>query len=918
MELNLPDLMVFPLHRASTNNTHEYLTGVTVGQWMPEAEKNDAENQGVQKRITEQAAFELSEQRVDKLLDSIEQDYIEKNGCDPSSKEKFSELARTNHLQRVIIGTNFIETGITVTATYVIEPGFQYETAYNAVLGSSPGKNIRIAKDKSRQRWGRVGRKTDGQVFCTYSCETFLAFSDFTQPEITKVNLDKILLTVLRAGVCDINSAKIFGIDLQNKAHAEEYRRAVALLRLTGAVDQFGNVTDIGMVMEGQQAESANLSRVTLWGERLSNTAELCTFVAFLQVLSNDRNEDLLMLPTPKGHKGYERIRRSCRDDLECYLKIFILWYKAKEAKNEETFIVEFGFNSAVLEKIEEARSSLIKAFEANAHISDIRRQLDIGRIDRVRAAILRTQRDWVFRCASNGTLHPLSPRRIGITAPLELDEDSVVSSLVGKEGKYYVVLTRKFKKEYGVQEGIIGSNLVEVNAELLPFLNDGQEPNLVRALSAQGPTGKMLLAATTKSMNAPPVPIADARQYNLEQEYYFEALTRKWLPDEDDVPLFEGQRVRNKVWYLLRDSSTNVLLLATMKRGDVLQGETFRAFVESVDASGEFLTLTQEPILEQLRKENIFWDAIKVVEIKRDRNTGKVRELHLQKLEPGIIPVIKSYQFEPWEELADIFVPGDSLKARVSQKQGAQLFAIPCFKLLQGAQDDPVEPLIYSYCHKVYRDYNESREGIIVTAVEMRVAPGVVELSGEKWPVSRAYVYDYKLPAERIDQFIEGEFYLLPKSLLSFRKERVFPQKLKKVKGTLAGLPVTSTESDNTVLPVMCGIGLTNVRVLHTLVSTESVDGFTIERGSFPLVTTFVEKEIRQPVSSPSLLGLQFDFQNSPFASFGRAELLILKNDTLPEIVEPDATKRSLLEVSCVFVDVTSPERFVEVENIE
>ena len=100
--------------------------------------------------------------------------------------------------RRVILGTNAVETGITLeTLKFVIDSGYRKDVQYNPQFNCSVMIDCNVTKANSMQRRGRVGRNTTGDFYPCYTKETFDALDPLPLPEIVKGNITNFLLNIL-------------------------------------------------------------------------------------------------------------------------------------------------------------------------------------------------------------------------------------------------------------------------------------------------------------------------------------------------------------------------------------------------------------------------------------------------------------------------------------------------------------------------------------------------------------------------------------------------------------------------------------------------------------------------------------------------------------------------------------------------
>ena len=93
--------------------------------------------------------------------------------------------------RKVVLATNIAETSLTIDGiTYVVDPGFAKQSAYNPRTGVSSLVVTPISKASAQQRAGRAGRTAPGKAFRLYTAWSFQnELEDNTIPEIQRTNL---------------------------------------------------------------------------------------------------------------------------------------------------------------------------------------------------------------------------------------------------------------------------------------------------------------------------------------------------------------------------------------------------------------------------------------------------------------------------------------------------------------------------------------------------------------------------------------------------------------------------------------------------------------------------------------------------------------------------------------------------------
>nr|CAD7409942.1 unnamed protein product [Timema poppensis] len=124
--------------------------------------------------------------------------------------------------RKVVVSTNIAETSLTIDGVvFVIDPGFAKQKVYNPRIRVESLLVSPISKASAQQRAGRAGRTKPGKCFRLYTEKAFKnEMQDNTYPEILRSNLAP-----------------------------ETLMRALELLNYLAALDDDGNLTDLGAVM---------------------------------------------------------------------------------------------------------------------------------------------------------------------------------------------------------------------------------------------------------------------------------------------------------------------------------------------------------------------------------------------------------------------------------------------------------------------------------------------------------------------------------------------------------------------------------------------------------------------------------------------------------------------------------------------
>lgn len=121
------------------------------------------------------------------------------------AREVEKRFKQKGEKRRVIVATNIAETSHTLDdVVYVIDSGYIKEIEWDPETQISVLPSKYHSQDGCRQRWGRVGRVQDGFVYCLYTKEQFNKFDVHAAPEITRSNLEEVILTLKTTGLIEI------------------------------------------------------------------------------------------------------------------------------------------------------------------------------------------------------------------------------------------------------------------------------------------------------------------------------------------------------------------------------------------------------------------------------------------------------------------------------------------------------------------------------------------------------------------------------------------------------------------------------------------------------------------------------------------------------------------------------------------
>lgn len=148
--------------------------------------------------------------------------------------------------RKVVVSTNIAETSLTIDGiVFVIDPGFSKQKVYNPRIRVESLLVTAISKASAQQRAGRAGRTKPGKCFRLYTEKAFSSeMQENTYPEILRSNLGSVVLQLKKLGIDDL-----VHFDFMDPPAPETLMRALELLNYLAALDDEGDITDLGGMM---------------------------------------------------------------------------------------------------------------------------------------------------------------------------------------------------------------------------------------------------------------------------------------------------------------------------------------------------------------------------------------------------------------------------------------------------------------------------------------------------------------------------------------------------------------------------------------------------------------------------------------------------------------------------------------------
>uniref|UniRef100_A0A6U2I1C1 RNA helicase n=2 Tax=Hemiselmis andersenii TaxID=464988 RepID=A0A6U2I1C1_HEMAN len=180
--------------------------------------------------------------------------------------------------RKIVVSTNIAETSLTIDGiVYVIDPGFSKQKVYNPRIRVESLLVTAISQASANQRAGRAGRTRPGKCFRLFTQKAFTKeLQEQTYPEMLRSNLGSVVLTLKKLGIDDL-----VHFDFMDPPAPETLMRALELLNYLGALNDDGDLTDLGATM-AEFPLDPQLSKMLVASPKFNCSNEVLSIVAML------------------------------------------------------------------------------------------------------------------------------------------------------------------------------------------------------------------------------------------------------------------------------------------------------------------------------------------------------------------------------------------------------------------------------------------------------------------------------------------------------------------------------------------------------------------------------------------------------------------------------------------------------------
>ncbi len=159
--------------------------------------------------------------------------------------EEQTRAVRPAGRRKIVLATNVAESSVTIDGVVaVVDAGLARVAAHSPWTGLPTLALAKISRAAAEQRAGRAGRTRPGRALRLYTQHDFEQRPAYDPPEIARVDLTDVAMTLAALGVADADA-----LDWLEPPPAASWGAARELLRRLGAILAPGELTDVGRRM---------------------------------------------------------------------------------------------------------------------------------------------------------------------------------------------------------------------------------------------------------------------------------------------------------------------------------------------------------------------------------------------------------------------------------------------------------------------------------------------------------------------------------------------------------------------------------------------------------------------------------------------------------------------------------------------
>eukprot|EP00124_Ichthyophonus_hoferi_P005335 Ihof_evm3s748 gene=Ihof_evmTU3s748 len=276
----------------------------------------------------------------------------------PNLQQRVFESAPPNKAngaisRKIVISTNIAETSLTIDGVvFVIDPGFSKQKVYNPRVRVESLLVTAISRASAQQRAGRAGRTRPGKCFRLYTEKSYKQeLQEQTYPEILRSNLGGVVLQLKKLGIDDL-----VHFDFMDPPAPETLMRALELLNYLGALDDDGNMTEVGQQMSEFPLEP-ELAKMVVASPDYNCSNEILSICAMLSV------PNVFLRPNDSKRQADEAKGRFSHVDGD-HLTMLNVYHAYKRNNDDANWCYENFLNSRSLKSADNVRTQLVRIMD--------------------------------------------------------------------------------------------------------------------------------------------------------------------------------------------------------------------------------------------------------------------------------------------------------------------------------------------------------------------------------------------------------------------------------------------------------------------------------------------------------------------------------------------------------------------------
>ncbi|OQR75828.1 putative pre-mRNA-splicing factor ATP-dependent RNA helicase DHX15-like [Tropilaelaps mercedesae] len=314
--------------------------------------------------LTGQEEIEEACKRIKREVDNLGNDVGELkciplySTLPPNLQQKIFEPAPKNKSngaigRKCVVSTNIAETSLTIDGVvFVIDPGFAKQKVYNPRIRVESLLVSPISKASAQQRAGRAGRTKPGKCFRLYTERAFhTEMQENTYPEILRSNLGTVVLQLKKLGIEDL-----VHFDFMDPPAPETLMRALEMLNYLGALDDAGELTELGGIM-AEFPLDPQLGKMLIASCQFNCSNETLSITAMLSV------PQCFVRPNEAKKAADEAKMRFAHIDGD-HLTMLNVYHAFKQAHDDPTWCYENFINYRSLKSADNVRSQLSRIMD--------------------------------------------------------------------------------------------------------------------------------------------------------------------------------------------------------------------------------------------------------------------------------------------------------------------------------------------------------------------------------------------------------------------------------------------------------------------------------------------------------------------------------------------------------------------------